>query len=149
MNNKSYPYEAGQKMLINLIILVMAGLFLVNNSYCQETKTLAELLGFPKDSKLLIIHADDMGLAHSVNNACIEAFKSGGITSGSIMVPCPWAPEISDFIIHHPEIDAGIHLTLTAEWNLYKWDGISSSDQISSLLDSSGYFYPGILRFAA
>ncbi len=107
----------------------------------QGGKNLAEMLGYPRDSKLLIIHADDMGLSHSVNIACIKAFDSKGITSGSIMVPCPWAREISGYVKAHPGMDVGIHLTLTAEWENYKWGGVSSSDQIPSLLNREGYFY--------
>ena len=106
----------------------------------QNTKNLAELLGYPKDSKLLIIHADDMGLSQSVNAATLKAFSSKGITSGSIMVPCPWSGDIMKYLKEHPGPDVGIHLTLTAEWDTYRWDGISSSDQIRSLLDSSGRF---------
>lgn len=99
------------------------------------------MLGYPGDSKLLIIHADDMGLSHSVNTACIKAFNDKGITSGSIMVPCPWAPEIESYVKDHPGMDVGIHLTMTAEWDLYKWGGVTSSDQIPGLLDKNGYFY--------
>ncbi|MFN8210562.1 MAG: polysaccharide deacetylase family protein [Bacteroidales bacterium] len=106
----------------------------------QNTKNLAELLGYPKASKLLIIHADDMGLSQSVNAATLKAFSSKGITSGSIMVPCPWSGDIMKYLKEHPGPDVGIHLTLTAEWDTYRWDGISSSDQIRSLLDSSGRF---------
>ncbi len=102
------------------------------------------MLGYPGDSKLLIIHADDMGLAHSVNMACIRAFENKAITSGSIMVPCPWASEIIAYSKDHPGMDVGIHLTLTAEWDLYKWDGITASDQIPSLLDKNNYFYPSV-----
>ena len=76
------------------IILVFFCIILAVGSKGQESKNLAELLAYPKDSKLLIIHADDMGLANSVNTACIKAFENKGITSGSIMMPCPWAPEM-------------------------------------------------------
>ena len=126
------------------IILVLTTLLISLIIYSQDNKNLAELLGYPHDSKLLIIHADDMGLAHSVNTACIKAFDNNGITSGSIMVPCPWAPEIIDYVKDHPDLDVGVHLTLTAEWNLYKWGGVTSSDQITSLLDKNGYFYPAV-----
>jgi chitin disaccharide deacetylase len=126
------------------ILLVISSLLFTFSVYSQETKNLAELLGYPKDSKLLIIHGDDMGLSHSVNMACIKAFENKGITSGSVMVPCPWAPEIMAYIKDHPGIDVGIHLTLTAEWNLYKWGGITSSDQIPSLLDKNNFFYPSV-----
>jgi hypothetical protein len=134
--------------LINLkmkkLLLVLTSLLITLSISSQGNKNLAELLGYPKDSKLLIIHADDMGLAHSVNTACIRAFDNKGITSGSIMVPCPWAPEIAAYVKDHPGLDVGIHLTMTSEWDLYKWGGITPSDQIPSLLDKNNYFYPSV-----
>jgi predicted glycoside hydrolase/deacetylase ChbG (UPF0249 family) len=123
------------------LILLFVSLVITLGVSSQATKNLAELLGYPKDSKLLIIHADDMGLSHSVNTACVEAFDNKGITSGSIMMPCPWALEMATYVKDHPGLDVGIHLTLTAEWDMYKWGGLTSSDHISSLLDKYGYFY--------
>ena len=125
-------------------VFAITAVLITMNISAQGTKNLAEMLGYPRDSKLLIIHADDMGLAHSVNTACIKAFENKGITSGSIMVTCPWATEIEAYVKDHPGMDVGIHLTLTAEWNLYKWQGIAHSDQISSLLDKNGFFYPSV-----
>jgi chitin disaccharide deacetylase len=126
------------------LILVFASLLITLSISSQGNKNLAELLGYPGDSRLLIIHADDMGLAHSVNTACISAFDKKGITSGSIMVPCPWANEIEAYVKDHPGLDVGIHLTMTAEWDQYKWGGITPSDQIPSLLDKNNYFYPSV-----
>ena len=126
------------------VILLFASLLLTFSVFSQENKNLAELLGYPKNTKLLIIHADDMGLSNSVNTACINAFNAKGITSGSIMTPCPWANDIIAYAKDHPGLDIGIHLTLTAEWESYKWGGITSSDQIESLLDSNKYFYPSV-----
>ena len=126
------------------LLLVLTSLLITISLSSQVNKNLAEMLGYPRDSKLLIIHADDMGLAHSVNTACIKAFENMGITSGSIMVPCPWAPEIMTYVKDHPGLDVGIHLTMTAEWDLYKWGGITSSDQIPSLLDKNNYFYASV-----
>jgi hypothetical protein len=125
-----------------LIIAVVSLLFSLTLS--SQGKNLAELLGYPRDTKLLIIHADDMGLAHSVNTACIKAFDNKSITSGSIMVPCPWAPEIEAYVRDHPGLDVGIHLTMTAEWDLYKWGGIIPADQIASLVDKDNHFYPTV-----
>jgi predicted glycoside hydrolase/deacetylase ChbG (UPF0249 family) len=122
-------------------ILAFACFLITLSLSSQNNKNLAELLGYSGDSKLLIIHADDMGLSHSVNTACIRAFDDKGITSGSIMVPCPWANEIAGYVKDHPGMDVGIHLTMTAEWDLYKWSGVTSSDQIQSLLGKNGYFY--------
>jgi len=124
--------------------LILISLLFTLSLSSQGNKNLAELLGYPKDSKLLIIHADDMGLSHSVNMATIKAFDNKGITSGSIMVPCPWSPEIEVYAKDHPGMDVGIHLTLTAEWDLYKWGGITPADQISSLLDKDNYFFTSV-----
>jgi chitin disaccharide deacetylase len=126
------------------ILFAFASLFITFCISAQGNKNLAELLGYPRESKLLIIHCDDLGLAHSVNMAGIKAFNDKSITSGSIMVPCPWAPEIMAYVKDNPGMDVGIHLTLTAEWKLYKWGGINSSDQIPSLLDKNNYFYPSV-----
>jgi predicted glycoside hydrolase/deacetylase ChbG (UPF0249 family) len=125
----------------NLVLYILA--FLASTTLNAQ-KNLAEMLGYPRDSKLLIIHADDMGLAQSVNEACMEAFAERSVTSGSIMVPCPWTYELADLVKNKEGMDLGIHLTLTAEWKLYKWDGVSSSDSIRSLLDPAGYFYPSV-----
>jgi hypothetical protein len=131
-------------MRLSKSILLALTISAVLSASGQEKKNLAELLGYPRDSKLLIIHADDMGLSHSVNMATIKAFNSKGITSGSIMIPCPWSKEMLGYVKAHPGMDVGIHLTLTAEWENYKWGGVTSSDQIGSLLDSVGDFYPTV-----
>ncbi|MEP6819857.1 MAG: polysaccharide deacetylase family protein [bacterium] len=107
-----------------------------------EVKTLAERLGYSRDAKLLIVHADDLGAAHSINSASIKALESGAVTSASIMIPCPWLPEIAAYARTHPTADLGLHLTLTSEWSLVRWGPVLSKERVPSLLDSSGYLYP-------
>jgi predicted glycoside hydrolase/deacetylase ChbG (UPF0249 family) len=127
-------------------LLAIALLFCVQ-AFAQQ-KNLAEKLGYPKDAKLLIVHADDAGFAHTADSAIIAAFAKGVVNSAAIMVPCPWFPEIAAFAAKHPELDWGIHLSLTAEWQNYKWGGVAPSSEISSLLDKNGYLYASDGQFA-
>ena len=107
-----------------------------------QTRTVAERLGYPADSKLLIIHADDLAVAHSEDAASFDALDKQAVTSASIMIPCPWLTEVADYAKAHPDADLGLHLTLTSEWKTYRWGPVESKDKVPSLLDPSGYLWP-------
>lgn len=102
---------------------------------------LAQKLGYPENTKLLIIHADDAGLSHSENQATIQTLQDGFVNSYSIMVPCPWFYEMATFAKNNPNYDCGIHLTLTCEWENYKFGPVLPISEVSSLTDQNGYFY--------
>lgn len=104
-------------------------------------QTLAERLGYPAGTKLLIVHADDLGETHAVNAAALKALQGGTINSASLMVPCPWFPEIADYAKSHPDVDFGLHLTLTSERVYYRWGPVASADKVPSLVDQNGYFH--------
>src|ERR1700692_924861 len=117
----------------------LAGLFLSTLSISAQT--LADRLGYPPGTKLIIVHADDLGETHAVNAAAIKALEAGTINSASLMVPCPWFPEMADYAKSHPDADFGLHLTLTAERVYYRWGPVAPSDKVPSLVDGNGYFH--------
>ncbi|HUZ43984.1 MAG TPA: polysaccharide deacetylase family protein [Acidimicrobiales bacterium] len=100
----------------------------------MSSPTLAERLGHPPDAKLLIVNCDDLGSSHSANLAIYESLRSGLATSATLMVPCPWAREAA---AQYRGEDVGVHLTLNAEWDLYRWGPITRAP---SLLDGDGGF---------
>ena len=102
---------------------------------------LSKVLGFSEDTKLLIVHADDAGLSHSENMATIQALENGIVNSYSMMVPCPWFYEIAVFAKNNPQFDNGIHLTLTCEWENYKFGPVLPVSEVPSLVDLNGHFY--------
>jgi len=94
-----------------------------------------------QSKKQLIIHADDAGLAWSENHATQIGMLKGSISSTSLMVPCPWFYEMAQFSLKNPELDYGIHLTLTGEWKSYPFKPITPNYKIPSLVDKNGHFY--------
>ena len=109
-----------------------------------QTKSIQERLGYPKDAKLVIIHADDLGVSHSENAASIAAMEKGSVSSASIMVPCPWFPEIAAYAQSHPSADLGLHLTLTSEWKHYKWGPVTAKEKVPGLVNKNGFLYSSV-----
>src|SRR5687768_3262041 len=98
-------------------------------------------LGFSNNDRLVIIHTDDIGMCHASVQAFKDLWAYGTITSGAVMVPCPWFPAVAQICREDPEIDMGVHATLNAEWESYRWGPISTRDEASGLLDADGYFH--------
>jgi chitin disaccharide deacetylase len=121
------------------LVLVLLGAILGSLMNAASAQSLVERLGYPAGTKVIIIHADDLGETHAVNAAAIQALERGAVNSASMMVPCPWFPEIADFAKSHPDADLGLHLTLTSERVYYRWGPVAPADQVSTLLDENGY----------
>jgi len=119
--------------------MLFVGLLLC--TIAASAQTLAERLGYSPGTKLIIVHADDLGETHAVNAAAMKALEGGTINSASLMVPCPWFPEMADYAKSHPDADFGLHLTLTSERVYYRWGPVAPADKVPSLLDKDGYFH--------
>jgi len=98
-------------------------------------------LGYSDNERLVILHTDDIGMCHASLQAFKDLWSFGTITSGAVMVPCAWFPAAAQMCRENPEIDMGVHATLNAEWEAYRWSPLSTRDPASGLLDAEGYFH--------
>ncbi|HQE76754.1 MAG TPA: polysaccharide deacetylase family protein [Candidatus Hydrogenedentes bacterium] len=110
----------------------------------EAQPTYAEMLGWEKGAKVLILHADDAGMSHDSNAGIIEAFEKGVLTSTSTMMPCPWVPEWAKYCADHPDVDNGLHLTLTSEWENYRWVPLASKYIVPGLADEQGCLWDNV-----
>ncbi|OQX24284.1 MAG: hypothetical protein BWK80_21665 [Desulfobacteraceae bacterium IS3] len=108
---------------------------------------LAQRLGFSQTDKILIINGDDVAVSRSANAAAIIAMEQGLMTSGTIMVPSSWFPQIAAYAKLNPKADFGIHITLTSEWEFYRWDPISDKIEVPNLTDAQGYLWSSVELF--
>lgn len=96
--------------------------------------------GFSPNDRVCIIHADDVGMCQASLAAFEDMLEVGLVTSGSTMVPCSWFPATAAFCRANPQVDMGVHITLTCEWDAYRWGPLSTRDPQSGLMDEEGYF---------
>ncbi|MDQ6478472.1 polysaccharide deacetylase family protein [Dyadobacter sp. LHD-138] len=108
------------------------------NLMAQSPETYAEKLGWPKGAKVIIFHVDDAGMSYSSNQGAIKSIESGIATSCSIMMPCPWAASFTKYAVKNPKMDAGLHLTLTSEWQAYRWPPLGGIKHSPGLVDDEG-----------
>ncbi|HEY6298112.1 MAG TPA: polysaccharide deacetylase family protein [Candidatus Binatus sp.] len=112
----------------------------------SETKSTAERLGYAADARVLIINADDFGMCHDQNEGVIRGLQEGVFTSSTILVTCPWFEEAAEFARNNPNADLGVHLTLTAEWDSYKWGPVLGRRAVPSLVDERGYLWQTVAQ---
>jgi predicted glycoside hydrolase/deacetylase ChbG (UPF0249 family) len=144
------------------LLLVMIAFSLVLIQSCtkaddktEETNapsTSAEKLGFPAGKKVIILHADDSGMCPEANEAVKNLLQNGYIQSTSMMAPCPAFEDIAQWYKKHPEMDMGMHLSLTSEWKTYRWGPVADPKSVPGLVDPDGKFWhevPGVVQHAA
>ena len=111
-----------------------------------QTQTYAEKLGFPKGKKVIILHVDDAGMSYESNAGTINALDKGIANSTSVMMPCGWVPQFFAYLKQHPNTDAGVHLTLTSEWDTYRWAPIVGREKAPGLYDEQGAFWHSVAQ---
>jgi predicted glycoside hydrolase/deacetylase ChbG (UPF0249 family) len=98
-------------------------------------------LGFSAGDRVVIVHADDIGMCRATIPAFFELAAGGLVSAGSVMVPCPWFLEAAAWARRDPDADLGVHLTLTSEWEHYRWGPVSIRDPSSGMIDANGCFH--------
>lgn len=98
-------------------------------------------LGLLDEDRVVVIHCDDIGMCQASVAAFEELHETGIVSSGAVMVPCPWFLAAKKITRKFPQIDLGVHLTLTSEWSEYRWGPISTRDPASGMIDNEGYFF--------
>jgi chitin disaccharide deacetylase len=94
----------------------------------------------------IVVHADDVGMCHGANAAFVELSHVGAITSGSVMVPCPWFAELAETVAADRTLDVGVHLTLNAEQRGYRWAPVSRQPASAGLTDEHGFLWPTVAQ---
>ncbi len=128
------------------ITLSLAVLILLPQISHTQSKTYAERLGWGPTDKIAIFHVDDVGMSHESNLGAIRSLEAGIATSLSIMMPCSWVPEFFGYLKDHPNTDAGLHLTLTAEWDNYRWGPLAGGQTTPGLIDKHGYLHDNVAQ---
>ncbi len=101
-------------------------------------------LGYGADDRVVIFHADDVGFSQASVAAYADLIDFGLISSAATMVPCGWFPAVAAYCRAHPDVDMGVHATLTSEWDACRWRPTSTADPTSGLIDTEGYFYRSV-----
>lgn len=115
----------------------------------KSPKDICSLLGLPLCTRVVIPHIDDVGMCHGANVAYARLANRGFVTSGSVMVPCPWFRELVEICAADPALDIGVHLTFTSEWRQYRWRPLSTNSRASGLIDDDGYMWRSVAQLRA
>ncbi|TFG97699.1 MAG: ChbG/HpnK family deacetylase, partial [Calditrichales bacterium] len=140
--------KAGFTLLLAVIVsgMVACGDKTEQSMTSLEGKTWAEKLGYPTDSRIIIFHADDAGMCEEANIATIAYLEKNEIQSTAAMPPCEWFDEMVEWANAHPEKDVGLHLTLTSEWQTYRWGPVAPAAEVPGLVDADGYLWHSVME---
>ena len=112
----------------------------------EAPKTWAEKLGFPAGKKVIILHADDIGMCEEANISAKNYLKKAEIQSAAVMMPCPNADDFISWAREHPQVDVGLHLTLTSEWKTYRWGSVKDAKYVPGLIDPEGKLWRSVIQ---
>ena len=118
----------------------VVALLLLSAASVAQAETWAEKLGYPAGKRVMILHADDIGMCYEANERG-QGLSAQPVTSRSaaMMVPCPWYNEIADWYKENPEYDLGLHLAMNSEWKWYRWGPVAGRDAVPGMVDKDGY----------
>ena len=129
-------YQSLFILLISFLPLTLVG---------QNNSTWAEKLGYPSGKKIIILHADDIGMCDEANISAVDYLLKQEIQSAAIMMPCPTAEAFTSWAVQNPSLDIGLHLTLTSEWKTYRWGSVADATEVPSLLDEDGMLWHEVI----
>ncbi len=129
--------------------MVLITFFLSVSLQSQTTTNYAVKLGWGEDDVVVILHVDDVGMSHSSNVGAIQAVENGVATSWAVMMPCAWVSEIAHYLHENPDVDNGLHLTLTSEWKSYRWGPVAGKSQVPGLVDNEGCLWRSVPQVLA
>ncbi|HSV74453.1 MAG TPA: polysaccharide deacetylase family protein, partial [Chthonomonadales bacterium] len=126
-----------------MLTVIVAGI-LLSVPAAGQSPSLAERLGYRATDRLLIINGDDAGMNHSATVATFDSMRNGLMTSATVMVPCPWFPYMARIARENPDLDFGVHITHTSEWERYRWGPVSPRAEVPGLVDPEGYMWRSV-----
>jgi predicted glycoside hydrolase/deacetylase ChbG (UPF0249 family) len=112
-------------------------------------ETWAEKLGYPADKRVLILHADDIGMCYEANQAAKAYLTANHIQSAALMVPCSWYNEMADWYKEHPDFDLGLHLAMNSEWKWYRWGPVAGRLNVPGMVDKEGFLWRSQMETAS
>lgn len=120
-------------------LLIIGGALSAAPAACAENW--ADRLGFPPDAKVVVLHANALGMCYESNAAGTALLELGPVRSAAVMVPAPWFGDAAQWSKAHPDADVGLELTLNSEFEHYRWKPVAPSGLVASLEDSTGFLW--------